>query len=370
MSKTEVDFSSRLVRPNVLKIRPYKPGKPIEEVQRELGLTEIVKLASNENPLGPSKKAVEAIRGHLHELHLYPDGDCYLLKKKLAERFSAPMQNVMTGSGSCELIELIGRVLLSPGDEVICAEPTFIMYRIVATACGAYVVDVPLKDYRHDLPAMADMIRPRTKIVCIANPNNPSGTLVKQEAVDEFMSRVPDDVVVIMDEAYFEYITDGTFPDTMKFFRAGRNIAILRTFSKIHGLAGLRVGYGLAPAWLVDCFERLRMPFHVNSVAQVAALAALSDEDHVEQSQRTNDAGKRYLYKELSEMGLEYVPTSANFILMDVGGDCAELYDKLLRQGVIVRPMAAWGYKTKLRVTIGTQDQNEKFIAALKRALK
>ncbi len=369
MPKAEVDFSKRLVRPSVLKIRPYKPGKPIEEVQRELGLTDVVKLASNENPLGPSPKAVAALQNFMPSIHLYPDGGCYRLKKELSDRFSAPMDSILTGSGSCELIELIGKVLLSQGDEVIFAQPSFIMYRIVATACSAHIVAVPLKAYAQDLPGMADMIRPRTKLVYIANPNNPTGTLVGQEEIDEFMSRVPDDVVVVMDEAYFEYNVDGTFPDTMKFFRAGRNIVILRTFSKIHGLAGLRIGYGFAPAWLVDAIDRIRRPFHVTSAAQVAALAALSDEQHVKKSQQVNEAGKEYFYKVLPEMGLEYVPTSANFILIDVGHDCVELYDKLLRLGVIVRPMAAWGYKTKLRVTIGTQEENEKFIATLKRAL-
>jgi len=370
MSETEVDFSKRLVRPSVLKIRPYKPGKPIEEVQRELGLTDVVKLASNENPLGPSPKAVAALRNYMESVHLYPDSGCYRLKKELSERFSAPMDNVLMGSGSCELIELIGKVLLSRGDEVIFAQPSFIMYRIVATSCGAHIVAVPLKDYAQDLRGMADTIRPRTKLIYIANPNNPTGTLVGQEEIDEFMSRVPDDVVVVMDEAYFEYNVDGTFPDTMKFFRAGRNIVILRTFSKIHGLAGLRIGYGFAPNWLVDCIDRIRRPFHVTSVAQVAALAALSDEEHVKRSQQANEAGKEYFYKVLPEMGLEYIPTSANFILIDVGQDCVELYDKLLKLGVIVRPMAVWGYKTKLRVTIGTQEQNEKFIATLKHLLK
>ena len=365
MSETEVDFSKRLVRPSVLKIRPYKPGKPIEEVQRELGLTDVVKLASNENPLGPSPKAIAALQDFLPNIHLYPDGGCYLLKKELSERLSAPPESVLTGSGSCELIELIGRVLLGPGDEVVMAEPSFIMYRIVATACSAHPEEVPLKGYAHDLRGMADMIRPRTKLVYIANPNNPTGTLVGQDEIDQFMSRVPDDVVVVMDEAYFEYNVDGTFPDTMKFLRGGRNIVILRTFSKIHGLAGLRVGYGFAPAWLVDCIDRIRRPFHVSSVSQIAALAALADEEHVRKSQEINEAGKKYLYGAFTEMGLEYVPTSANFILLDVGRDCMELYDKMLNMGVIVRPMAAWGYNTKLRVTIGTQEQNEKLVATL-----
>ncbi|MCD6327252.1 aminotransferase class I/II-fold pyridoxal phosphate-dependent enzyme, partial [bacterium] len=244
MSEMEIDFSKRLVRPSILKIRPYKPGKPIEEVQRDLGLTNVVKLASNENPLGPSPKAIAAVQEAVPKIHLYPDGGCYQLKKKLSDQFQTPPESVLTGSGSCELIELIGQVLISSGDEVIFAEPSFIMYRIVATSCNAHIVAVPLKDYAYDLSKIADEIRPRTKLIIIANPNNPTGTLVRQSEIDDFMSRVPDDVVVIMDEAYFEYNVDGDFPDTMKFLRAGRNVAILRTFSKIHGLAGLRVGYG------------------------------------------------------------------------------------------------------------------------------
>ena len=370
MSETEIDFSKRLVRPSVLKIRPYKPGKPIEEVQRDLGLNDIVKLASNENPRGPSPKAVAAVREFVPNIHIYPDGGCYLLEKQLSERFHVPPESVLTGSGSCELIELIGRVLLSRGEEVIFAEPSFIMYRIVAMACNAHIVAVPLKDYAYDLSKIADEIRPRTKLIFIANPNNPTGTLVRQSEIDEFMSRVPDDVVVVMDEAYFEYNVDGTFPDTMKFLRAGRNLAILRTFSKIHGLAGLRIGYGFAPAWLVDAIDRIRRPFHVNSLSQIAALAALADEEHVRKSQEINDAGKKYLYGAFTELGLDYVPTSANFILLDVQQNCVELYDKLLKMGVIVRPMAVWGYKTKLRVTIGTQKQNEKLVATLKQVLK
>ncbi|HUT03706.1 MAG TPA: histidinol-phosphate transaminase [bacterium] len=370
MSDSEVDFSTRLVRPNILTVRPYKPGKPIEEVQRELGLTDVVKLASNENPLGASKKAVEAIRQAADSVYLYPDGGSFRLKESLAERFGVPMGNVLTGSGSTELIELIGTVLLAEGDEVIFAEPSFIMYRIVAAACSAKIVAVPLKDYAVDLDAMADAITDRTKVVYIANPNNPTGVLVGQTEIDRFMSRVTDNTVVVMDEAYFEYNVDGTFPDTMKFMRAGRNIAILRTCSKIYGLAGLRIGYGAAPSWLVDAIDRIRRPFHVNRLAQVAALAAFSDEEHVRMSRETNEVGKKYLYSAFAEMGLEYVPTSANFILVDVGQDCVRLYDELLRRGVIVRPMAAWGYTTKFRVTIGTQEQNERFIAALKQLLK
>lgn len=369
MSETEVDFSRKLIRPTVLKIRPYKPGKPIEEVQRELGLVEVLKLASNENPLGPCQKSVEAIRSYLPNIHLYPDGGCYALKQELAKRFSMPTECVLTGSGSCELIELIGNVLLDRGDEVIFAEPSFIMYRIVAMSCNAHIETVPLKGYTHDLPAMADKIRPRTKLIYVANPNNPTGTLVCQDEVDEFMSRVPERVVVVMDEAYFEYNVDGTFPETLKFLRAGRKVAILRTFSKIHGLAGLRVGYGFAPEWLIDSIDRVRRPFHVNALAQVAALAALSDDTHVRRSQETNEIGKRYLYGAFSEMGIDYVPTSANFILFDVGQSSTEVYEKLLALGVIVRPMAVWGYNTKLRTTIGTQDQNEKLVKALKQIL-
>jgi len=369
MSEQEVDFSKRLVRPNVLTVRPYKPGKPIGEVQRELGLTDIVKLASNENPLGASKKAVEAIRRAADSVYLYPDGGSFRLKEAVAERFGAPLGNVLTGSGSCELIELIGKVLLAEGDEVIFAEPSFIMYRIVAAACNAKIVAVPLKDYELDLDAMADAVTERTKVVYIANPNNPTGVLIGQAEIDRFMGRVTDNTVVVMDEAYYEYNVDGTFPDTMKFLRAGRNIAILRTCSKIYGLAGLRIGYGVGPSWLVDAIDRIRRPFHVNRLAQIAAVAAFSDDEHIKMTLETNEAGKEYLYRAFAEMGLEYVPTETNFILVDVGQDSDRLYDELLRRGVIVRPMAPWGYKTKLRVTIGTQRQNERFIAALKQVL-
>ncbi|MBN1591805.1 MAG: histidinol-phosphate transaminase [Candidatus Coatesbacteria bacterium] len=369
MSKMEVDFSKKLIRPGVLKIRPYKPGKPIDEVQRDLGISDAVKLASNENPLGPSPKAIAALQKAIDRLHLYPDGGCYQLKNKLSERYSLPRETVMTGSGSCELIELIGRVLISDGDEVIFAEPSFIMYRIVATSCDANIISVPLRNYTFDLPAIADRIGPKTKLIYIANPNNPTGTMVYQDEIDEFMARVPDDVVVVMDEAYLEYNVDGTFPDTMKFLRAGRNISILRTFSKIYGLAGLRVGFGFAPVWLVDAIDRIRRPFNVNTLSQAAAIAALDDDEHIRKSQEVNEIGKKFLYGAFDNMGLEYVPTFGNFILLDVGKNSVNLYDELLRMGVIVRPMAPWGFDSMVRITIGTQAQNEKFIAALRKFL-
>jgi len=369
MSQSETDFLKLLVRPNILTIRPYKPGKPIDEVQRELGLQDVVKMASNENPLGPSPKAAAAVESYASSLHLYPDGSCFRLRQELSQRFMVPPENILVGNGSCEIIELVARVLLGPEDQVVFADPSFIMYKIVAAACNADARTVPLKNYAHDLEAMANAIGPNTKLVYIANPNNPTGTLVGQEQIDTFMAQVPHQTVVVMDEAYYEYKVGTPFPDTMKFLSQGRNIVILRTFSKIYGLAGLRIGYGFAPDWLVDCINRIRRPFNVNAVAQIAAVAALSDEEHVRKSQQTNQAGKEFLYRQFSRMGLEFVPTEANFILVDVGRDATQVFQKLLKLGIVVRPMPGWGYPTKLRVTIGTQDQNERLVNALARVL-
>lgn len=353
-------------RPAIALIEPYEPGKPIEEVRRELGLSDIIKLASNENPLGPSPRAVAAVRDALEKLHIYPDGAARALREALSHRLGLPVEQLLVGNGSDGIIKLLAEAYLEPGDEIVCAHPTFSQYAFAARLMGAREVLVPLKDMRHDLEAMAAAIGPRTKAVFICNPNNPTGTTVTEAEFAAFMAKVPRHVLVVLDEAYQEYVEN---PDTVQGRRwvddQGHNVLVLRTFSKIYGLAALRVGYCMGPAPVIAALKRVQEPFQTNALAQMAALAALSDEEHVSESRRVNQEGKRYFYRRLEELGLKYVPTEANFILIDVGRDSRAVFQELLRHGVIVRAGAAFGLPTHLRVTIGTQEQNERFFAAL-----
>jgi len=350
----------KLASDDIRAISPYVPGKPVEELERELGLTGSVKLASNENPLGPSPKAVAAISGMLSGLHRYPDGAGFHLKDALSSKYGWRTSGIILGNGSNELLEIIVRTFMLPGEEAIMAEPSFVVYKMAVQAAGCGRVIVPLIEGRHDLSGMADRITDKTKLIFIANPNNPTGTINTASEMRAFMERVPEDVVVVVDEAYFEYVTDSSYPDTLKYLNDGRRIIILRTFSKAYGLAGLRIGYGLASDELVDLMNRVRQPFNTGTLAQAAALAALGDEEHVKKSVALNEAGKKYLYAELDRMGVEYLPTAANFIYMDVKNDAKALYDALLKKGVIVRPMGP----TQLRVTIGLPDENRRFVDA------
>lgn len=344
----------------------YPPGKPIEEVERELGIKGSIKLASNENPLGPSSKAVEAINRHVSGIHRYPDGSCYYLKERLAERLGVPKGKIILGNGSNEIIELIVRAFLRPGDEAVMAHPAFIVYQLIVQAAGGKNVILPLKDFTHDLEAMGGAITDKTRLVFITNPNNPTGTIVRKSEFERFLKRVPDDVIVVMDEAYFEYVSDPEYPNGMDYINE-RLVISLRTFSKIYGLAGLRVGYGVASEKIIGYLEKVRQPFNVNSLAQVAALAALDDQEHVEKSVRTNNEGLAYIYGELDKMGLNYVKSHANFLLIDMKGDGVSIYQKLMKEGVIARPMGIYDLKNYLRVTVGLPEENKRFIEALKK---
>lgn len=344
-------------------IKPYVPGKPIEELERELGITGSIKLASNESPIGPSPLAVKALADGIHDLNRYPDGSCYLLKSALSKKLGISSDEVMFGNGSNEIIELAVRTFLSPGDEAIMASPSFVVYPTVTQAAGGKSIVAPLKDYRHDLEAMASAITDRTRVIFIANPNNPTGTINSAAEMDAFMDRVPDDVLVVIDEAYFEYVTSPDYPDSMKYLKAGRSVLILRTFSKIYGLAGLRIGYGLAQSSIISEMNKVRQPFNINSLAQIAAAAALEDTGHVDRAKKTNEEGKEYLSKELNAMGMDHIPTEANFIYIILKDDsAAQLYNGLLKKGVIIRPMG----RRELRVTIGLDGENKRFIEALK----
>jgi histidinol-phosphate aminotransferase len=356
------------VPPHIQRLRPYVPGKPIEEVQREYGLTDVVKLASNENPLGPSPRALEAIHSSLGSaLALYPDGSCYALVNALAARWQVQPENLVVGNGSDEIIHYLGLAYLRPGDEVLTGTPSFVQYEAAALLNQAEFVAVPLKDHRFDLDAMAERLTDRTRLVFIANPNNPTGTMVGRRVVERFLQRCPEQAIVVMDEAYFEYVDDPEYPNSWDYVREGRNVVILRTFSKIYALAALRVGYGMARPEIIRAVHQVREPFNVNSLAQVAAIASLEDAEQVPRSRDANTAGKEYLYAEFRRLGLPYVETQANFVLVNVNRPCQPVYEALLRRGVIVRVLR--GLPTHLRVTIGTMPDNQRFIQALEAVL-
>jgi histidinol-phosphate aminotransferase len=395
-------------------IKPYIPGKPMEELERELGIKDSIKLASNENPLGPSPLAIKAIIDNLtssnssNSLNRYPDGSGYYIKGALSNKLSVREDEIILGNGSNELIDIAVRTFLQPGDEAVMAHPSFIVYPMAVQAAGGKPVQIPLKNYTHDLDLMVDAVTSRTRIVFIANPNNPTGTITKRSEFDRLMERLPEGILVVADEAYYEYVTDPDYADSMKHFRDGRDILILRTFSKIYGLAGLRIGYGIARQDIISEMNKLRPPFNTNSIAQNAALWALKDDNHVKHTREINEQGKKYLYRELDSLHLKYIPTEANFIYILLGqespsphplrspsnpslinnpssqpplskggkgglslfqggvwGDSGSLYNELLRQGVIVRTVGP----KEIRVTIGLPEENRKFIEALKKSL-
>jgi histidinol-phosphate aminotransferase len=342
----------------------YEPGKPIDETARELGLdpSQIVKVASNENPLGPSPLAKTAMREALDEAHIYPDGGGYRLRSAIAASLGLERENVILGNGSNEIIELLCHTFLNPRAELIAAEHAFVVYKLMATLFGAKYVEVPDPGFIHDLDAMADAITADTRLVFIANPNNPTGTMVDQQVIDRFMDRLPAHVVAVFDEAYIEF--PDSPPDTLRYLREGRNVCVLRTFSKIHGLAGLRVGYGLAPAHLAELLQKARQPFNVNAIAQAGALAALGDKSHTELTRDVNHKGMAFYERAFRERSLEYVQSHANFLLVRTGeGD--RVFRDMLKQGVIVRAMSSYKLPDWVRISIGTQAQNERCLEVL-----
>jgi histidinol-phosphate aminotransferase len=359
-----------LVAENILRLKPYVPGKPIEEAKREYGLTDVCKLASNENALGPSPLAVAAIREAAANIGLYPDAACYQLTRDLAAHWGVEPENLILGNGSDEIIQFLGLAFVRPGDEILTGTPSFVRYEAAAVLNNGVLIEVPLRDYRFDLGAMAGRLSERTRVVFIANPNNPTGTMVTRAELERFLDRVPDQAIVAMDEAYFEYADSPDYPDSWEYVRQGRNVIVLRTFSKIYALAGLRVGYGMARPELIRYLHQVREPFNVNSLAQAAACASLRDPDQVERSRRMNREGKAMLTAAFDSMGLPYAPTEANFILVDVKRECRAVYEGLLRRGVIVRTGDIFGLPTHLRVTIGTAAENERFLRELRAVLE
>ena len=349
------------VHPDIAALTPYVPGKPIEELQREMGLARVVKLASNENPLGPSPKAIAVLTEGAATLHRYPDGGAFRLREALADRWKVTADHVILGNGSDEILGLLARTFLSPGDEAVMADHTFVIYKMEVMAAHGKAVTVPLKQWRHDLTAMAEAVTPRTKLLFVCNPNNPTGTMVSADEVEQLMARVPEHVIVVFDEAYFEYVRRSDFPDSMAYVKQGRNAIVLRTFSKIYGLAGLRIGYGLTTPEITNFLNRVRPPFNANSIAQRAALAALGDDEHVARSRSVNQAGMEQMVKGLAALGFTPIPSEANFLYVDIGQDGRKVFDALLRQGIIVRHIEG----RMIRVTIGQVEENEAFLTAL-----
>ena len=342
----------------------YEPGKPIEDVARELGLRpdQIIKLASNENPLGPSPKALVAMREMLEKSHFYPDGGGYYLREAIAQKMGVERANVILGCGSNEIIEFIGKAFLSPGDEIIAARHAFVVYKLMATLFGATTIEVPDPGFAHDLDAMLAAVTPKTKEIFIANPNNPTGTLLSQEQLDDFMAKVPPHIVVVFDEAYYEFLPNP--PDVIKYVREGRKVVVLRTFSKIQGLANLRIGYGIAPKELIDVLQKTRQPFNANGIAQAGALAGLQDDEHQTKTRELTLVERAKMQSAFDAMGLEYVPSHANFILVKVG-DGRAVFTALMKKGVIIRDMNSYGLPEWIRVSVGTAAQNERFLADL-----
>ncbi len=353
-------------RPNIDSIKPYKPGKPVEQVVRELGLKGPVdKLASNENPLGPSRRALTALRKVEKGLHLYPENSCFYLRERLARQLKVDYDSVMVANGSVEMIFLACLVYLDPGDELVVSAGSFIMAKIGTRVMNARLVEVPLKDYVHDLDRVLESITERTKIVYLDNPMNPLGTIATKDTLDSFIEQVPEHVLVVIDEAYAEYITTRQYPKALDYFRAGRNVMVLRTFSKIYGLAGLRVGYGIAHPEVLEALGKVRLPFNVNRAAQAAALAALDDKTHVARSRKNNEAGKKVFYKEFKRLELFYLPSFANFVFVNFPVDSQVVFEALQMRGVITRPVKEYGFPNALRVSVGSPSQNRRFIKAL-----
>ena len=349
---------------HILKLVSYEPGKPVEELAREMGLRpeEIVKLASNENPLGPSPKAVAAMREALDRAHFYPDGGGWALRTAIAEKLGLTRENVVLGNGSNEIIEFIGHAFLRPGDEVITARHAFAVYTLMAQLFGAKTIEVPDPGFTHDLNAMLAAVSWRTRQIFIANPNNPTGTMVGQQEIDDFMGRVPEEVLVVFDEAYYEFLDNP--PNVLKFVRDGRNVVIMRTFSKIQGLAGLRIGYGLASKEIAEVLQKTRQPFNANSIAQAGALAGIYDDEYMRATRELTHEGREFLQSTFLSMGLEFVPSAANFVLVRVG-DGDKVFAALLRRGLIVRAMRSYKLPEWIRVSVGTMDQNRRFVAEL-----
>jgi len=353
MKEGSSGFLEKIVPSEILQVKPYVPGKPIEEVKRELGLSKVIKLASNENPLGPSPEAVEAICRYASQVHLYPDGDCYYLKRELALHLEVEPDNIILGNGSDEIVSILTRVFIQEGKEAIMGYPSFLMYKIDTQLARGKIICVPLNDFKIDIDAIIKAINSNTRIIFISNPNNPTGTIVTREKMQELVENIPPWVLVVCDEAYYEYVEDSLYPDSLRWVKEGKNVVVLRTFSKIYGLAGLRIGYGVARKEIISILNRARPPFNVN-------LLALIKEE------------KKFLYTKLKELGVEFVPSQTNFILIRTGNKTEEIINNLLKKGIIVRGMQMQAYNLPdyIRLTIGTREENEFFIQEFRKTFR
>jgi|UniRef100_A0A7V3PTX7 histidinol-phosphate aminotransferase len=360
-----------LPRPNIERVVPYKPGKPVEEVIRELRLKgPVIKLASNESPLGPSPRAIAALRKALPQLHYYPEDTCYYLRQRLSEIYKVDYDSIIVGNGSVDLIYLACLAYLDPGDEMLISAGSFISARIAGAIMNANVIQIPTREYRHDLERILGAITPKTKLIYLDNPMNPLGTIVTRKEFGEFMAEVPEQVLVILDEAYAEYITSRDYPHGLDYYNQNFNILILRTFSKIYGLAGLRIGYGFAKPEIIQTLMKVRLPFNANRAAQIAALAALNDTRHIQRSRRVNETGKALFYKEFKRLKLFYLESYANFVFVNFTIDSSQVFEILQRKGVITRTVKEYGFPTALRVSVGREQENRRFIRALNETLE
>lgn len=364
-----MESQNRIFKSNILEITPYEPGKPISEVQREYGLTDVVKLASNENPLGPSPKSVEAVNRALQDLHRYPDGGGYYLKQKLSERFGFDTSQIVLGNGSAEIVELITEAFIGETDEAIIGKQAFFKYRIAVQIMNGRSVWAEMPELTHNVDEILKKISSKTKLIFIANPNNPTGTLMDKIQVGRLMDAVPENIITIFDEAYYDYRDPEIYPECADYIKEGRNVIILRTFSKSYGLAGLRIGYAFTTEKIAKSMNRVREAFNVNSLALIGGEAALDDDEHLQNGLIVNTQGKQFFIEKLKELDIEYVPTEANFILVKVPMPGRELFARLLHKGVVVRPVDGYGLPDYIRVSIGLSEENEKFFSALEEVL-
>ena len=354
---------------NILSIKPYVPGKPLEALEREYGITDSIKLASNENPLGPSPMAIEAIQGATANLNRYPDGSGHVLTEQLAAHLNVSTENIVLGNGSDEVIGMLTLALLRPGDEAILPRPSFLMYDIAVRSAGAKPVYSPLSSLCIDLDGIRKKITAESRMIFLCNPNNPTGTVISKQAFEGFLADIPPGVVVVVDEAYIEFVRDSDCAKAIDYLDSDRAVVILRTFSKAYGLAGLRIGYGIMPEALSDALHRIRPPFNVNSLAQIGAAAALKDKAFVKKTVHLVHEGLDYIYRELDRLGMQYFPTQANFFLIDIKKDADDVFEDMLKQGVIIRSMASYGYPHYIRVNIGLRQENARLIEALESVL-
>lgn len=359
----------RLTTKGIESLVPYPPGKPIEELERELGISGSIKLASNENPLGPSPLAVQAIINNVSKINRYPDGSAYYLKSRLSEMYDIPVNRIIIGNGSNELLELIIRCFLSPGDEVIQGFPTFLFYEKVVTGAGGRLTSIPLKGFKLDLDAILKTVSADTKIIFINNPNNPTGSVLSMKEMTDFLNSLPQDVITVLDEAYIEFVTDEDAANGLRILNNYSRLILLRTFSKIYGLAGLRIGYGFSSIEIVEYMNRVRQPFNVNLLAQAAATASLDDKNFVLETLKVVREGLSYLFKELDSLGMEYQPTQTNFFLIKSPLGGKKTYELMLKEGVIIRNMESFGLKDYIRINVGLPEENERFIKSLKKIL-